>query len=174
MSDPRTRQFVTLLARHEARLHGYILTLLPHWADAEEVLQEVNLIMWEKFDQYEPGTNFFAWGCQIARYEVMRARRRRDRDHVRFSDATLDTLADETESMQDELVDRSQALLECMTKLPDRDRNLIELRYAEGATTLSVAEATGRSTDAVYKALARIRRTLHDCIQRALGIGGDA
>ena len=40
--------------------------------DAEDVLQEANLVLWRKFDQYQEGTNFFAWACQIIRYEVLK------------------------------------------------------------------------------------------------------
>ena len=40
----------------------------------EDVFQAANLVLWRKFDQFEPGTNFFAWACQIIRYEVLKYR----------------------------------------------------------------------------------------------------
>jgi RNA polymerase sigma-70 factor (ECF subfamily) len=63
---------------------------------------------------------------------------------------------------------RRDALAACIEKLATRDRDLLARRYSPGATTQSTSEQVGRSAEAVYKALARIRRALFECVQRAL------
>lgn len=173
MSDAdKVNRFIRQFTRHEARVHAFIFSLVGDWDAAEEIAAETHAILWRKFDAYEEGTSFFAWACAVGRLEVMRYRRERGRNAMHFSDAFLDAIADESLAMGDELADRQRALANCMRKLNARDRDLIERRYLAGSTTKRVAEQVKRSTDAVYKALSRIRRTLHDCIERALGDGG--
>src|SRR3954471_22737634 len=63
--------FAALLARHHVALMGFVLSLVPSWSDAEDIVQEASALMWRKFGDFEPGTNFLAWACQIARFLVM-------------------------------------------------------------------------------------------------------
>jgi RNA polymerase sigma-70 factor (ECF subfamily) len=67
---------------------------------------------------------------------------------------------------------RRDALAGCIDKLPPRERELLTQRYAEGATTQSTAAAVGRSVDAVYKSLAKLRQALFDCVTRTLAREG--
>ncbi len=52
-------------------MYGYVLTLVPHRADADDVLQEVSFVLWEKFDPDEPPADFAAWGCRIAYFKIL-------------------------------------------------------------------------------------------------------
>jgi RNA polymerase sigma-70 factor (ECF subfamily) len=51
------------------------------------------LVVWRRFPQYELGTNFTAWACSIAHYQVLSNRQRRGRSRVCFSDALVAQLA---------------------------------------------------------------------------------
>jgi len=170
----RVNEFVSLFTEFEPRVHAYVLSLVPDWTEAEEILQETNAVLWAKFDEYETGSNFFAWACQIVRLKVLEFQRRRRRRGMQLDPAVLDQIQTDTIDMADELGDRQQALSQCLSKLPARDRQLVEQRYTEGATVQSVAHQLGRSTDSIYKALQRIRRTLGDCITRMLRQEGRA
>jgi RNA polymerase sigma-70 factor (ECF subfamily) len=169
----RVKLFLRLFLQNERRLYAYILTLLPHRADAEDVLQEASLVMWDKFDADEPPADFTAWGCRIAYFKVLDFLKSRRRSRVTFSQTMLERLA-ETAAEQAgalQLDERREALAGCLGKLAARDRDLIARRFAEGATTQSAAAQVGRSVDAVYKALARIRQALFDCVTRTLATG---
>ncbi len=169
------RAFLGRFLKAERRIFAYILTLLPHRADAEDVLQEVSVIMWEKFDELAPPEDFVAWGCRIAYYRIRDHRRSQRRQRVVFSEAVLEqmagTMAGSTTLRLDE---RSEALTHCLEKLDGRDRELLSERLKEGASVRSTAEKFGRSVDVVYKALARIRKALHDCVARTLAAEGRA
>jgi RNA polymerase sigma-70 factor, ECF subfamily len=166
----RSKLFLRLFLQNQRRLYAYILTLLPNRADADDVLQEASLVMWDKFDERQPPDDFAAWGCRIAYFKVLDFFKKRQRSRVRFSQAMLERLAEtaveQTGTLQ--LDDRREALARCVEKLPPRDRDLLGRRFAEGATTQSAAAQVGRSVDAVYKALAKIRQALFDCVNRAL------
>jgi RNA polymerase sigma-70 factor (ECF subfamily) len=169
--EARVDEFIRLFTSHEPRLRAYVLTLVSRWSDAEEVMQQCNLVLWQKFDQFRPGTNFFAWACQIARLEVLDHRKRRGRERVLFGDEFVDAVARESAAMAGELSDRQAALQHCLEKVPPHHRDLLHRRYGEGGSVEAVAAAVGRSVEAVYKALARIRQALHDCITRRLALG---
>ncbi|MCP6756330.1 hypothetical protein NL533_32385, partial [Klebsiella pneumoniae] len=80
----------------------------------------------------------------------------------------MERLADDL-AEDSELTDmRHQALAMCLDKLRDVDRQPVDLRYYSETSVQHVAEQVGRSTDAVYKAINRIRWSLLDCIQRRL------
>lgn len=160
--------FVQLFTRHQRRLYLYILAQVPNPVDAEEILQEANVVIWRKFSQFEPESNFFAWCCQIARYEVLKYRDRWRKQRERFSDIFIEEVAAAAEQESDNLEDRRQALIDCLGKLRPRDRELIQCRYAPGASGKTVAKLLRRPVNSVYQSLGRIRRSLLECISRRL------
>lgn len=168
----RTEEFVGLFTLNARRIYGFILSLQPNVADADEIFQETSTVLWRKFEQFESGTDFLAWACQIARYKVMSLRQRVGRERLQFSDEFVENVADESVQAGATLEPRHQALSLCIEKLNPRDRDLLSRRYQEGATTRSIATDVGRSVDAVYKALNRIHEALFQCIQRTLRAEG--
>jgi RNA polymerase sigma-70 factor, ECF subfamily len=161
-------QFVRLFLENERRIYAFILSVLPSLNDAQDVLQDTSLVLWQKFDQYEPGTNFFAWASQIARFEVLKFYKKQRRSHLWLSQAVVDTIAEKSVANAPLLDARYQALADCMQKLNPRDRDLLERRYGKVASPQEVASQVGRSIDAVYKALKRIQDALMLCIQQKL------
>src|SRR5690242_10297431 len=89
-------EFIRLLTSHQVRLRAFALSLIPHWADAEEVLQEANLVMWKKFDQFKLGTSFFSWGCKIIHLTAKDFRRRQSRGRMHFGDQFMELVAVQT------------------------------------------------------------------------------
>jgi len=172
----RSKLFLRLFLQNERRLYAYILTLLPHRADADDVLQEASLVMWDKFDENHPPDDFAAWGCRIAYFKVLDFHKKSQRSRVRFSQAMLERVAETAVEQAGtlQLDTRSAALSDCIEKLPPRDRDLLGRRFAQGATTRSAAADVGRSVEAVYKALAKIRQALFDCVSKALAQEGRA
>lgn len=168
---PRIGEFVRLFTSHEARLRGFAISLIPHWADAEEVMQQASMAMWTKFDEFQSGTNFFAWASRIVYLEAMRLRQNQARGRVRFSDAFCRAVAKVANDVSDDLPDREQALSDCLGKLKPDERELVRRRYEDGGSVESLAATLGRTEDAIYAALRRIRRQLFDCITRTLRAG---
>jgi RNA polymerase sigma-70 factor (ECF subfamily) len=176
-SEPlKGKLFLRLFLQNERRLYAYVLTLLPNRADADDVFQEASLVLWDKFNAEHPPDDFAAWGCRIAYFKVLDFRKKRQRGRVLFSQEMLErlaeTAADQAATLQ--LDERREALADCIAKLGPSERDLLARRFAEGATTQSVAAQVGRSVDAVYKALAFIRKALFDCVSRALTMGGQS
>jgi len=162
--DAMQRRFLPLWTQHQRRIFAYIYTLIPHRDDAEDLLQETSITLWEKFEQFEPGTDFVAWACQVAYWKVRNARRKYARSPIIHDDELLSSLSDRAIATQDQRDQRHDALRECLKKLSDRDHELVMSRYEADRTVKDVAARTGRSIEASYKALSRIRRALMDCV----------
>lgn len=160
--------FHELFAENQRRVFGYILTLLPRIDDAKEVFQSTSVIVLKKAEQYEKGTDFAKWACQIAHFEVCNYRRKRHKEFLVLDSEVLDSLAAK-QATGVELEDRRGAVLkQCLGKLKPRDRQLIEARYRRNVTARQLANELSRPADNVYKALQRIRQNLQQCIERTL------
>jgi len=164
----KVERFAQLLATCQRRVFLYVLGLLHNAADAEEVLQETNLVLWRKFDQYQPGTNFEAWACRVAYFEVLKFREKKRPEERLFTDHFVQIVAADSERGMELLEARRHALSLCLGKLSEKDRLLVLKRYQDNATTHSVAASLGRSVQGTRKALHRIRMALLACIERTL------
>ncbi len=168
----RHEQFVALFVRHEAAIHSFVLTLLPDLAEAEEVVQQASLTMWRRFDQFAAGTSFRNWAFQVAKYTAMNYLSKTRRDRHRFGSDLLELLADRSVERSDQLELQRRALAHCLEQLPEEDRQTLAGCYAEGATVRSFAESLGRTSNAVYKQLNRLRANLLKCVELRLGLEG--
>jgi RNA polymerase sigma-70 factor (ECF subfamily) len=174
-SDPSpqsqlNRQFLRLLAEHERQLTGYVHTLVPSWQDAEDVLQETKLRLWEQFESFEAGTDFAAWAFTIARYMVQRHRKQCQRERICFSDELMQKLAPHLAAISSPPVNdaRMVALVECIKALNDASRALLRL-FSEGRRQIKdIAHDLGQTPSAVYSSLFRIRRSLLECSRKRL------
>ncbi len=163
---PQKSEFVRLWALHGQRLYAHLLTLTSNDADADEIYQDVAMTLWERFDQFTPGTDFLAWGRQVALYKVLNFRRLRHHQTVLCSPQFLDAIDSMAAKNAERLDAQRKALANCFNQLPQKHKDLIKQRYQPGATPQSVASQTGRNVMAVYQALRRIHRALFDCVRK--------
>lgn len=163
-----TEDFMSLFLEDQRRIHGYIIALLGTHQDAEDLLQETAAVLWRRFGEFERGTNFFAWACKTAHLIVLGYRRRKGRESALLSEAAMEKIATCSHLENSLLTARTSAFEECLKKLRDADRQLVERCYSPGVRTKQVAEEIGRAETSVYKSLGRIRRTLADCVRRSL------
>ena len=160
--------FVTLLTAVQPSLYAAILALLPDRAVARDLLQETNLTLWHKADDFEAGTNFLAWACRIARYHILNHRRKVQREQVVFDDELFAELAERQAARIEQFDLRGTALQRCVEKLPSEHRELVEQRYAPGGSVQRIAEAQRKSVGAISQTLYRVRETLLNCVRQTL------
>ena len=160
--------FVRNLTNCQPTLYAYILSLLPNRDDANDVLQDANLVMWRRWEEFAEGTNFVAWAYKIARYKVLAHHRDRHRDRHIFGDELFAALADEAEHRAADPEGAASLLGDCMDELPPRQRELVQERYAPGGSVREIARRLGQSAAVVSVTLSRIRHALLECVQRKL------
>ncbi|MCE9554799.1 MAG: sigma-70 family RNA polymerase sigma factor [Planctomycetes bacterium] len=162
----KDERFLTLFLAEQRRLFQFVSSLLADVHAAEDVMQQASLVLWRKFDQFQPGTSFFAWASRVAYLEALDYKKRARRSADALDPAVLELLA--TDAVQEAgWLERQMALLEeCLKKLPERDQSLIRQRYEHGESGRAMAAANNRSVAAIYKTMERIRSTLLQCMQR--------
>jgi RNA polymerase sigma-70 factor (ECF subfamily) len=161
-------QFLRLYVEQEESLRGFVRSLVPTREDANEVMQEVAAVLWRKFDELATPDDFRRWAFGIARFEALGFRRDTARDRHVFDADVLNLLADDAEAAAESLDIEREVLDECLGKLPEPQRKLVEAAYAREVKIEEMAAAMGRTAMSLYKALHRIRMTLMDCAERTL------
>lgn len=166
---PATEDFLRLYSLYQRQIYAFIGTYCRNPADIDEVLQETSIVLWNKFSEFRSDGEFLPWAFGIARLEVLRYFRTR-KDVFPFNEQIFDALTEQRNQEQDAFERRCEALQQCLSKLSQRDRALVEECYRSGVQIKEVADRMHRPVNAVYQSLSRIRRTLFECISRAIRI----
>src|SRR5262249_51815609 len=128
----RKAEFARYLAAHQARLYGYIHSLVPDLNHADDLYQQTALVLWAKFDGYDRTRSFFAWACGVARFEAANFVRAQARQKRFFGEELGLLLIEAHEEMaDDELAARRAALSRCVDKLPPADQALLTECYLD-------------------------------------------
>jgi RNA polymerase sigma-70 factor (ECF subfamily) len=169
----RRDAFARLFAQHDRWLFAYLVSLLGNSAHAEEVFQEVCVVLWREYETFQLGTDFVKWVSVIAHNQVHRFRREVRRVGPQLSDAAVDLLADDAVERAGLLESRRDALRNCLEKLSSKDQQLVQHCYSDSRVSFKrVAATLGRPVNTVYKALNRVRKALYECIERTLAVEG--
>ncbi|MBK8040629.1 MAG: sigma-70 family RNA polymerase sigma factor [Verrucomicrobiaceae bacterium] len=162
--DHFLRHFMAL----EQSLRAFVRSLLFTHEEEREVMQEVAVVLWRKFDPAMDEAAFTRWAFGVARMEALAFRRDRARDRHLFGDDVFELLANSAVEQSESLESERRALEACLQKLPAEQRQLVHAAYAPGVRMDQLAQKLGRSAMALYKTLHRIRLTLMDCARGVL------
>lgn len=168
--SPEEDRMISLITGHQAVLHRYIVSLIPNISLADDVLQETNLVLWRKADEYDHARPFLPWAMTVAWHQVQAARRDHGRDRHVFDDSLVDLLAQEQAAMLTAQPPLEPALMECLSALPADQHKLILARYERGGSVQALADQHGKSPTAISLTLMRIRKLLEKCIQQKLAM----
>lgn len=163
------QRFLRAFTTHEPAIRAFVRRLVPTRADADDVMQEAAIVLWEKFGEFCEGTEFRAWAFGVARFKVLSWLRDKGRDRLALSEDVVELLADEA-AYDEPRLDRQRAALEtCAEKLAPEHRDLVMAAYQPDARIQEVAASSGRTVAGFYQWLHRMRRLLLECVQRELG-----
>lgn len=167
----RTGDFVQALTGVQSRLYAYICSLLGEAASARDVLQDTNLALWDKAQDYDPARPFLPWAYRVAYIQVLAYRKRCTRSRLLFDEQLVSELAQEALGRDDDLDRRLEALGDCMNKLTGSRREIIDHRYLQGESVDRIAERLQKAPNVVAASLYRIRKTLLECIEAKIATG---
>lgn len=162
------QRFLSLFLRSEREIFRYVAVLVPNVADAEDIVQQTAIALWEKFDAYDPNLPFTPWACRFALNKAKQWIERRQRWQALLENGLAEELAQRREELRPELEMRLKHLEGCLGKLPQDHRSLVEGFYYRRDSVEDLAKGSSRSVAAAYKALQRIRQTLQDCMEDAV------
>ena len=166
MTTDQNPEFVVQLTECQNRLYAFILALLPDPDAAHDVLQETNLVLWDRADDFCTAKSFWAWSSGVARKKVLSHFRDRKRGRLVFDNELVESLASVATRVSEEDDIRSSRLRACLEELPADKRDLLASRYVSKLSVAALAGQIGRSTAAVSMTLYRLREILFNCVQR--------
>jgi RNA polymerase sigma-70 factor (ECF subfamily) len=168
ISDQNHDRFLRLFAEHEPAVRTFARSLLPSLSDVSEVMQEVAVVLWQKFPEFDASRDFRKWAFGVARYQVLAHLRETARDRHVFNDELVGRLADDGEAADQRHEAHREALEACLGKLPEPQRELVLSAYTKGTRMDVLAARSGRTAMSLYKLLHRIRQALLQCVRRAI------
>ncbi|MDA0284804.1 MAG: sigma-70 family RNA polymerase sigma factor [Planctomycetota bacterium] len=163
--DHATREFLQRFTHCQRRIYGYIRAQVRCMSDADDVLQETSVVLWEKFGEFDRSADFTRWACGIARRQMLAHFRKSGRMQPLFGDDVDELFVDQLAQSLETEDERTEAMAHCIEELQPRHRELLALRYSGEHEIRDIATRVDRSESAIYKALAKIHDALFDCIE---------
>jgi RNA polymerase sigma-70 factor (ECF subfamily) len=164
--DSANRSYQMLVTSIQSSLYAYISALMGGDLSAHDVLQETNLVLWEKEGSYDPSRNFRAWALKIAKFQVLAHRKRQQRSRLVFDDSMVDVLAIDFEASIGNVDSRVEALQDCLNRLNAQQLCLLQQRYEQNQKVSTIANSLARTPNAVSMMLHRIRQSLIECVEQ--------
>ena len=170
-SSSELGRLAPLWMRSHSVITAFIHGMVRERHDVEDLVQQVAETCARKFQEFngEDGLQAFkSWALTIARFEVLRYYKQQKRASIGFSSDTIEMIAAEFKRSDDFSDDRLDALRNCLNRVTDRSKQLIEMKYFRDLTAVQIADRLGLSSGAVRVALCRTRESLATCIKNQL------
>ncbi|EMI46977.1 RNA polymerase factor sigma-70 [Rhodopirellula sp. SWK7] len=165
-ASPTLADFMPLFLRHETALRAYARAILPDWGSVDDALQEASVTMLEKFEQLHTVDGFLPWAKVILRFKCFAVAAANRRHRPILSEEVLRLIADEAEPLsQQTLFDSRAALDACMQRFSDAHQTLLLAPYAGDGEVKRTAEQAGKTANALYKLIGRLREKLSECVE---------
>lgn len=166
-------EFIRLLTGAQCSLRGYILALLggPK-KDADDVLQDANVAIWEKRAEYDRARPFTPWAVAFAFQRVRAFRRDSARSRLVFSDSLVEEMHGYFQQSLMHDPTTQDHLRGCLEKLTPAEQNLVDKRYSRNTSIESLSSTINKSAGSIANRLFRIREKLRLCIQSRIAQAG--
>lgn len=164
-SNPKRDEVVRELMKHRSILFAFILSIVRDFTFAEEVMQEVAVVVCEQWADFKPGTNFGAWAARIARNKIFNLGRVRRRE-IALSPEAIDGI--ERAAQAEPVTPWLEAVKLCLEGAGGKTRSVLGMRYRDGMSGAEIARRTKSTVTAVHMALSRARASLARCVEGRL------
>lgn len=160
-------QFMRLFLQSEREVLRYVMAIVPNPTDARDIVQETAMALWREIAKYDPDKPFIPWACRFALNEARMFLRKDARRRRRYlAEDVVHLLEERRIDVAEELDARRKYLAACLEALPERSRRVVQGYYFDDETVEALAGRLGRTVDAIYKALQRVRQALQQCIEQ--------
>ena len=160
--------FMQVLTRFQRDLRAFVIGMTPTLADADDILQEVNLALWKKRRLYDRNRQFLSWALGFAVMEVRNFRNRAAKNKLWLNDEILELVAESFPDDSQLFEQQRDALSNCVQKLGAIERQFVTDFYRNQCSAQALAEVSGKPLSTVYKTLTRARIALRACVERTL------
>lgn len=166
--EAHTAKVQGLFVQYQPAVRGYILSMIPDFSQADDVMQETFLVVTRKAASFEIGTSFPAWVKTIARFKALEALRAGRGRFESLSEEVLEALGAERTEFRGETDERLALLSKCIDELAPQARRSIDFRYRNDHLPPEIADRMGCTVQSVNVTLSRARAFLRDCVLRKM------
>lgn len=144
------------------KLYRFALNIVGNTFDAEDIMQELMIKIWNRMDQFNEIDNKEAWCMTVTRNMAIDKTRSRKVSVQDISAYHHLSDADETQDRKMEKDERFGSIMQLVNQLPEKQREIIHLRDVEGYSYQEIADMTESTLDFVKVSLHRSRKTLKE------------
>ncbi len=166
-----SERFTREWTRAQPVIASFISAAIRDFGTAEDLLQEVAVVLLKRFDEYDSARSFTGWALGVARHKIQEARRTPS-EFPAGDPEILNALRDAHEELAPELERRGSALRDCLAQIKGKAMMLLKMRYEQSLKPQAIASEMGMNAGAVRTMLSRSRQILHDCIQKKIALAG--
>jgi len=152
---------------------GFLRILCREDELAEDLFQELSVVVIEKINAFDTSRDFGAWVRGIARNLFLKAcqnQRRKAVSETAYDPALIESIMSVYDTRnaveEEEARERVIRLRSCVEKLPENLQQLLRERYESNSSSKRLAQIHQRSVSAIETSLSRLRTSLLDCVQR--------
>jgi RNA polymerase sigma-70 factor (ECF subfamily) len=164
--------FEELINRYKNSIFGIVYRIIGQYQEAEDVCQEVFIIVYEKLYQFDPGRKFAPWINRIAiNTSISNIRKKKKVITLAFEESMYNqndvpysvSYRDDPELMFEEK-ELEQEINAAIQALPDSYREVIILRYRLDLSNQEIADTLGISRENVEVKIHRARKALRNIL----------
>ncbi len=167
-NNQNIKQMAVDWTRVQPSIERFIRSFIRNSAEAEDVLQEVALVIVDRYASYDATQPFIGWALGIARRIIWTHLRSKYRDQDLILTDAIGHVSSAFERLDPHVQGMKDALAHCVEKVSGEGRRALHLRYEEGLELKQIAGHLGKSASAVGVLLYRVRAVLRECIDRRL------
>lgn len=147
------------------RLKAYLLRLGAQGGQAEELVQEVMITLWNKASLFDPSkSSLSTWLFRVARNRHIDSLRREKRGELDENDPYLQPQGEVDAGEQMDADRRDERVRACLEALPEEQLSLVRLAFFKGLSHSQIAEEAnlplGTVKSRIRLAFSRLRRGL--------------
>lgn len=168
--------FETLVRKYDRQILRLAYQMLNHVQDAEDVYQEIFLLVFRKLHRFQFRSEFSTWLYRVAVNACINYRKKKSRSRELFRHAEYDgemrerqkTYVDGGQTPEDQMLNRELAvkISRAVGTLPDRQKSVFLLRHYHGKKLQEIAQILGCSEGTVKNSLFRATRKMQQQLKK--------
>ena len=172
LTSAQQEQFTRLWTETQPTVSHYLSSLLADSSVVKDVLQNTALVLLKKFSEYDTSLPFLSWALGIAKFEILSHRRDSARSRLVYDSEFLDRYTEAWANSASRLSDEASALRHCVTKLSQRQQQIIRLRYTDELSSAEIGPHLNLTAANIRRILKRTREALQRCVEARLRLEG--
>ncbi len=163
--------FAELVRQHHRVIRAVLARYLRDDNEVDELAQRVFVSAYRALPKFRGESSFGSWLVVIARHQAamyIRGEVRRRQRETSAAEIALAAWTNESARDSDEPADKLEALTECLDRLPQSSRDVVQKFYFQREAINTIAQEQGRSPGAIRMMLMRIRQALANCVSNRL------